>query len=93
MYVWRVLFRRILYVCELGRGHLIMALHGIRDAGSRGIGNFDVGIRQTRDLDSADDQQNEHRQYKGEFYKGLPIVVADVNALRSHDRPPFSETI
>jgi hypothetical protein len=93
MNVWRVLFRRILYVCELGRSHSRVALHGIRDSSACGVGDFDVGIGYAPHLDSSHEQENEYRQYQGEFYEGLTSVLADGNALRSHDRPPLSETV
>jgi hypothetical protein len=93
MNVWRVLFRRILYVCVVGRGRSGVALHGIRDSGARGIGDFDVDIRQAPHLDCSHEQQKEYRQYQGELYKGLPNVLADGNAMRYHHRPPFPETL
>jgi hypothetical protein len=52
-----------------------MSLRRIGDAGTRSIGDLDARIRQASDLGYTDHQQNQYRQYKGEFYEGLPTVL------------------
>jgi hypothetical protein len=70
-----------------------VALHGIRDAGARGIGDFDIGIRQAPHHECSHEQQKEYGQYEGEFYEGLPNVVAEGIAMRHQDCPPFPEIL
>jgi hypothetical protein len=51
-----------------------VVLRGIGDSSTRSIGDLDTRIGQTSDLDRSDQQQNEYRQDKSEFYEGLPFV-------------------
>jgi hypothetical protein len=51
-----------------------VALRGIGDSGTCGIGDLDARICQTSDLGCTDQQQDKDRQHKGELYEGLPFI-------------------
>jgi hypothetical protein len=51
-----------------------VVLRGVGDSSTRSVRDLDARICQASDLDRSDQQQDEYRQDKGEFYEGLPFV-------------------
>ncbi len=51
-----------------------MALRGVGNSCTSSVGDLDARIGQASDLGYTNEQKDEYRQDKSEFYEGLPSV-------------------